>query len=746
MYYDTGSNTLFYWNGTAWVSGGSGGSSGAPTTVAARAYRGSNQSFSAGFNKVPVDTISFDTSGMAQAANGRIVPPVAGYYKIDGQIGDITPSGAEVIASVWVNGSERTRGSRATLPAGSSGNNPVATDVLLLNAGDYVELYVYVSVAATLNVGSGGINSHLSVALLSSLASTAAPVTAARAYRSAGFTLPAATWAKVPLDTISSDPGGRISLVSGRYTCPATGSYSVVGEAIASGTAGTNYQFSAAIYVNGVLRSGGASTNVADTGGYVRGNAADILSLNAGDYIELYAYCSAALSLAILTPVYNYLSVVMVGQAAATPSGTAVARGQRNAAVSFAAGNTKVPLDAMTYDSSGMVQLANGRIVCPVAGYYEVKGGVSFPAPTAGTQLGTSFYKNGAAVSTGTAVFIGATGGNAEFIEHSDVIQCNAGDYLELYGYSSAALSGGPGGSYLAVTLLTSLPGAVGPVTAARAYRNAALTLTASAWTKLPVDTISSDPGGCVSLASGRYVCPATGSYQVSGDVFVSATASGQSISAGILKNGTLVAQGATVMAPASGGIGSVVADVIQCNAGDYLEVGYYCAPTALPIATTPTMNYLSVVQVGNSFTFQQAGGDLVGNYPNPSLRKPPFVTFAAAGIFAAGWSDYGSGWSPAGYTLDAAGWVTLRGLIAKSTALTSSDTIAVLPAGFRPAGNELFACFSSDSAMGTQIMRVDVNSSGVINTTTAEAVPNYSTRSSVGYLSLSGIRFQQAN
>ena len=129
-----------------------------------------------------------------------------------------------------------------------------------------------------------------------------------------------------------------------------------------------------------------------------------------------------------------------------------------------------------------------------------------------------------------------------------------------------------------------------------------------------------------------------------------------------------------------------------------------------------------------------------------PSVA-PFFTTFSNAGIYAANWSDYnaaGGTWQVGGYALDALGWVILRGFAKKATAWVAGETILTLPVGVRIGANEMFVCTANDSVMGPFVARVDVLPNGVVQFDNATA-PIYSTPGNMSYLSLAGIRFQQA-
>jgi len=186
LYFDSGTDILYYWNGTAWVSGGS-GSGGGGATMAARMYRNAAFPLVAGSQIVPIDAISYDTSGLASTANGRINIAVSGYYQIDAECSYAsTVANQSVIVGIQKNGN-------VLVAQGSAmwgtvvGNQMLASvaDVVQLNAGDYLQLWVSINGGTpSLAVGNAYAN-YLSVALLASLPGAVGATTPARAYRNA---------------------------------------------------------------------------------------------------------------------------------------------------------------------------------------------------------------------------------------------------------------------------------------------------------------------------------------------------------------------------------------------------------------------------------------------------------------------------------------------------------------------------------------------------------------------------------
>lgn len=592
--------------------------------TAMRAYRNAAFTTGVGWNKIPLDTVSYDPSGNFQLANGRYICPVNGFYQVNASSASNAAASEGLITSIYKNGLEIARGSR-TLTGAAGLYNLSASDILQCNAGDYIEMWVYDSIGShTLEIQSGdnymsvvrvdvsgrpgtsmrqytgsgtptitGINGDLAMRTsdgeifqmvagawtdqnYSLVGSNLNATYTARAYRSAALTVTGSTWQKIPLDVKSFDPGNNFSTANGRYVCPVSGYYQV--EAAAS-SIGTNGVIQPVIQKNGVTVSGSASTSVG-SGTYPGAVQTDVIQCVAGDYLELWVWTTQ-------TGINNgpgstYLAVTLIAATAVQQhplQPASQARAYRAAALNLGSAWTKMPLDTISYDSGNNFQLANGRYICPVAGFYHVDYEVTVSVGS-GTDQGLypGVYKNGVLATAGS---LGSRAGTmtSAAASGSDVIQCNAGDYLELWYYNqtgSPAASVGPTANYLSVSLVGTMPTAA-PAHAARLRCVQALTPAASTWTKIPVNLADFDPGGNGQLANGRYLCPVTGVYDVMTNVMfnVSGTGTYSAIAVAIYKNGSVYSQNYQLAAMQTN-YGMEHSDKVQCNAGDYLEVWCY--------------------------------------------------------------------------------------------------------------------------------------------------------------------------
>jgi hypothetical protein len=558
-----------------------------PTVAAApppaRAYRAaSGPAHTGGYQKMSLDTISYDPNGYFDVVtNGRYNVPVTGYYHVDAEV---YTGGTFTFVAIYKNGTQAAIGG-----ANSTGTGAMVSDVIYCNAGDYLELWFEGAADPSASTGN---TDYLTVTPLTqqSIASQITPV-AARAYRNTALSFSGSTWTKVPIDTLSFDSGSNMDVgTNHRFNCPVAGYYEVVGEVSLSGGSGAGY---AAIYQNGtrVAWSGGPN-------GSVEGQpcATDILKCAAGDYIELYLYTAGTTGLDSIESASNYLSVSLIQ--GVPGANLAAARAHRNASLSLTASAwNKIPIDTVDYDPNGYFDVAtNHRYNVPAAGPYLV----TVSASLGGSTQAAAIYKNGVAVSWNYQANSPVT--------HADIVQCNAGDYLELYIYSTTtSLSLGSPTSTTNYISITPLVSAVtsstssttqgqGVPNVARAYRNSGFSFSAGTFTKVPLDTKSFDPTGAMVdvVTNGRINIKQAGWYQVDGEV---ATTSNPTYTAvGIYKNGTRVAIAQVSQTGSGSDLIPSVSDVIQCAAGDYLELWVFSSVTALSVNSSA--NFLAVAQV----------------------------------------------------------------------------------------------------------------------------------------------------
>lgn len=100
------------------------------------------------------------------------------------------------------------------------------------------------------------------------------------------------------------------------------------------------------------------------------------------------------------------------------------------------------------FDTHNGFDYVNSRYVAPVSGYYDIIGKTGY---VTGSYNRAQLHKNGAIYKIGTD-----SSGNHSMV--NDVVYLNAGDYVELYGFSNVAnttytTAQGTAGSYLTVTL-----------------------------------------------------------------------------------------------------------------------------------------------------------------------------------------------------------------------------------------------------------------------------------------------------
>lgn len=109
---------------------------------------------SGAFVLMPYDTKQYDTASNVDIVTnkGRFTAPISGFYQINGLVNSGTNAGTFLIIALYKNGSVLQRGSQVQTTAASA---TTYSDVVQLSAGDYLEMFVFMSSAVAMDVSTG---------------------------------------------------------------------------------------------------------------------------------------------------------------------------------------------------------------------------------------------------------------------------------------------------------------------------------------------------------------------------------------------------------------------------------------------------------------------------------------------------------------------------------------------------------------------------------------------------------------
>lgn len=144
--------------------------------------------------------------------------------------------------------------------------------------------------------------------------------------------------------------------------------------------------------------------------------------------------------------------------------------------------------------------------------------------------------------------------------------------------------------------------------------------------------------------------------------------------------------------------------------------------------ATSSTLARNSVAATMDGYQYRAVFTNSYGSITTSSARLGVNYSSWTTMSMSSGWSNYGGAYDTAAYLRTTSGIVSLKGLIVKSSAVSSGEVIATLPPSYRPS-NVLMFTTSTNSNVYSQV-RVFPN--GNITADKADA----------GWLSLDGIQF----
>lgn len=203
--------------------------------IAFKAYLGSaaNHTSLSGFQKVPLDTVEFDTTNSWSTVDDRFNVPESGYYYITSLTSFGTISDTKSAQSnIYVNGSISLRG---TLYSNGATDTimSLASGVIYLTKGQYVESYGYQTDSASEAYSTGSSRTYLSGFKLASPQTLAGSEIVACSYTSnSGQAVTNGN--TVVYEDLLYDTHGSYNTSTGIYTVPLSGKYKVSGGVLSA--------------------------------------------------------------------------------------------------------------------------------------------------------------------------------------------------------------------------------------------------------------------------------------------------------------------------------------------------------------------------------------------------------------------------------------------------------------------------------------------------------------------------------
>lgn len=233
-----------------------------------------------------------------------------------------------------------------------------------------------------------------------------------------------------------------------------------------------------------------------------------------------------------------------------------------------------------SFDKTNSFDYTNNRFVCPSSGLYRVSGALSWGANASGIRT-LEVYKNG---SGGTGILYSSPGSSAAEVRSngSILVDCKAGDYLEIYAYQDSGVAlnisglNGEPFNYIQFEKLSSPQTMSATEVVAAKYYGIPTGSIGSPHQTITYPTKAFDTHNAYS--GGTYTIPVAGIYEVYAYVEVAGTETlGQSVNIATYKNGSVETFMATTRAPgtvSNTGVGG--STLVNCVAGDTIQIKVY--------------------------------------------------------------------------------------------------------------------------------------------------------------------------
>lgn len=366
------------------------------------------------------DTKEIDTFGGAyNNSTGVFTAPFSGTYRVS--VGSHPSATVASNIVVFVNGS-----GVSALSSTSAGSLDGGSTIFKLKAGDTVELRPE---ATTTFIG--GVYNHISIVLeepAPSSSSTGTSVISAKFDYTGNQTVTGLAVTKLTGWAPQWDSHAAWDSTNNRYVFPESGYYQVYSLLQFSGTSGDG--------ICGFSINGGTQFYPGTAGGsntFHRAACADVVKVNAGDYIELYTYLSATFDI-VGGPYASTFAITKVqGPSVQSTNEKIIVKYRCDNGVSI---DTTQPLDCdnKVVDTHGTVTTGSAwKFTAPRSGVYRVNSLIYV-----GAAVTTYVYKNGTQYD-----FLGATNSGNVFYSGNALVELKAGEYIDFRSDTAQTTSSG---------------------------------------------------------------------------------------------------------------------------------------------------------------------------------------------------------------------------------------------------------------------------------------------------------------
>lgn len=380
--------------------------------------------------------VSFDLT------NNEFVVPSSGWWHFDAYATFLDVVDIEQVKiRIDVDGSVAAEGTkvRNSTSAGDSMILGVSKSIYL-KVGEAVSISVFHGGAATESIGGANTATWFSGHKISGTSTGVEYDSydiAFTAYDGTGYSLASGATSKIDIDTISYDKGGNFDTTNNRFIAPVTGVYMFNG-AVQVSNLNDNESLHTHLYKNGTTAfASGSRSTISDSGAagqQARSVVAGQVELNAGEYVDIWAYQNTGVAQTCSATVNNtFLSGHLVrATTKAECSFRAYLSGDQT---TTASGETVVELDTIDFDNGAGFDTTNNKFVAPAAGRYLFTYAASMTSLTTTTTDFLAYIKvNGASASHGNRAALAATtSAQITGSTGSIILDLAKGDEVKLY-------------------------------------------------------------------------------------------------------------------------------------------------------------------------------------------------------------------------------------------------------------------------------------------------------------------------